>query len=128
MSNEVAKIDKLCKELFRQEACVFPERYRPLDAPTEQGVYIITDARGKVLHVGKTDRAKNGLRQRLNNHLQGQSSFTKAYFNGAGHKLRGKCKYKCIVVSDPRTRTLLEAYAVSHFCPAHLGTGGKSAL
>lgn len=128
MSREFIKIDKLYDELIAQEPCVFPERRRPINAPAKQGVYIITTARGKVLHVGKTARAKNGLRQRLNNHLQGQSSFTKAYFDQAGHNLRGNCKFKFLVVRDPRTRTLLEAYAVSRLCPVHLGTGEPSVL
>ena len=128
MSRELDKIRKLYDELIDQEECIFPERYQPLNAPIKQGVYIITDKSGKVLHVGKTDRAKNGLRQRLNNHLQGQSSFTKARFNRTGHKLRGNCKYRCMIVSDPRARTLIEAYDVSHLCPAHLGTGESGVL
>ena len=47
------------------------------------GVYIIYSPNGRVTHVGRTVRGKRGLRQRLNNHLHGASSFV-YLMHGAG--------------------------------------------
>ncbi len=123
MIKELTKIKALYKSLLSQSEQPFPDQGERLLASTDQGVYIISNGKGLVLHVGKTDRAKNGIKQRLNNHLHGQSSFTKKHLNGAGSKLRGKCNYKYLVVINPRLRTLLEAYTISNLCPKHLGLG-----
>jgi hypothetical protein len=44
-------------------------------------------------------------------------------FNGDGSRLRGRYKFRCIVVRSDRQRALLEAYAIGFLCPAHMGTG-----
>lgn len=93
---------------------------------TEQGVYIIYDPKGEVVHVGRSVRGRNGLYQRLRNHLRGNSSFTKQFLNGDGSKLRSGYKYKYKVIPNPRTRALLEALATGRLCPKHLGLGDKS--
>src|SRR5262249_12513613 len=84
--------------------------------------YVIYSSTGKVLHVGRTLRGLLGIRQRLTNHLQRQSSFTMQYLKGDSSKLRS-CKFRCLVVTNPRKRALLEAYATGYLCPAHLGLG-----
>lgn len=109
--------------MLRENAQLFPKSGERLTASTKQGVYIIANGKNTILHVGKTARAKGGIRQRLNNHLHGQSSFTIKYLTGNGSKLRGVCKYKYIEVPNPRLRALLEAYAISNLCPKHLGLG-----
>lgn len=116
-------MQRLFKTLLRQKGCCFPKAGERFEAPIEQGVYVIYDAKQVVVHVGKTSRAKGGLKQRLGNHMQGKSSFARKYLKGEGRKLRGKYTFKYILVSDPRLRTLFEAYVTSHLCPKHLGVG-----
>jgi len=86
-------------------------------------VYVIYNPKGTVLHVGRTPRAKKGLRQRLNNHLLGQSSFAHKYLKGRGNLLRKGYKFKYLVIKNPRERALVEAFSVGKLCPAHLGLG-----
>ena len=125
MNSELVKIRELYKKLLKQDERFFPKSGEKLSASKLQGVYVISNNRGTILHVGKTARAKGGLRQRLNNHLHGQSSFTIKYLGGEGFKLRGKCKFKHLEVANPRLRALLEAYAISNLCPKHLGLGAE---
>lgn len=125
MSQEHKSVKKLFNELLKQPKTSFPQPRKILDAPTEQGVYIIRKNHS-VLHVGRTYRGKNGIRHRLKNHLQASSSFTKIYLNGNGAKLREKgYTYQQLVVKDPRKRALLEAYAIGMLCPKHIGIGEK---
>jgi hypothetical protein len=93
------------------------------DAPTDLGVYLIYDRKGQIVHVGQTPRGKAGIRQRLFNHLYGQSSFTEHYLKGDGARLRKGYAFRCLVVRDARLRALLEAHAIGQLCPAHIGTG-----
>lgn len=123
MNKELVKIKELYKKLLHQKQQLFPNPGEKLSASVKQGVYVISNSKGAVLHVGKTARAKGGIKQRLKNHLHGQSSFTKKYLNGNGTKLRGACKYMYIEVANPRIRALLEAYSISNLCPKHLGLG-----
>lgn len=123
MSEELKRIERLFGELDRQPAHAFPEKRRRLNAPSSRGVYIILNSSSRVVHVGMTPRARGGIAQRLKNHLYGQSSFTAEYLKGDGSSLRGRYSYKYVTVDSPRMRTLLEAYAVAHLCPEHLGLG-----
>lgn len=122
MQRELNKIKKLYRDLINARPQKFPKE-GPLKVSRKHGVYVIFSPRGTVLHVGRTQRGKNGLDQRLNNHLHGASSFTMRYLDGKGSRLRGTHMFACIEVSRPRTRALLEAYAVGHLCPKHLGVG-----
>ena len=122
---EVFKIKKLFKSLMEAPVHEFPSS-GPVRVTNENGVYIIIGLKDEVLHVGKTSRAKNGLDQRLQNHIEGNSSFTIIHLSGKGKKLRNGFKFKFIVVSDDRQRALLEAMGVALLCPVHLGTGGAS--
>jgi hypothetical protein len=124
-SKEATKISRLFKELYRQPFHCFPERPGKLVAPDTQGVYIIINSKNIVVHVGRTLRGKNGLLQRLKNHLHGSSSFTSAYFNGEGNKLRDGYKYSFLPVPKARERALLECYAIANLCPIHLGLGDE---
>jgi len=127
MSREIQEIKKLFAELRKQGKQPFPKKGEILKAPREHGVYIIRrNVRGKetVLHVGRTLRGKNGIYQRLKNHLGGASSFTKKSLNGKGSTLRKNGHtYQYLAIKSPRKRALLEAYAVGTLCPKHLGTG-----
>ena len=123
MKHETETVSTLFAELMESPLQRFPRFGQELIAPDLQGVYVIYGPRGKVLHVGRTSRAKNGIAQRFRNHMGASSSFTKKYLKGDGSKLRGKYRFRCLVVKNPRRRALLEAYAAGHMCPAHLGIG-----
>jgi hypothetical protein len=125
MTREQGDIRKLFDALTNARLQSFPSPRGHLDAPIAPGVYVIYGPRGNVLHVGRTPRGFLGIRQRLTNHLHGQSSFTVKYLNGDGAKLRN-CKFRCLVVRNPRRRALLEAYATGFLCPAHLGLSDKA--
>ncbi|MBI4559671.1 MAG: GIY-YIG nuclease family protein [Candidatus Hydrogenedentes bacterium] len=122
MQRELHKIKRLYRRLVNAQ----PQRF-PLEGPPKvsrkHGVYIIFSPRSTVLHVGRTVRGQKGLDQRLNNHLHGASSFTLQYLDGKGSQLRGTHWFAYVEVSRPRSRALLEAYAVGHLCPKHLGVG-----
>ncbi len=121
MATAFEEIKKRYKQLNNGRGYSFKElEIAPID---RQGVYVILDVKGTVLHVGKTSRAKKGLRQRLSNHLRGQSSFAKKFLKQNGKELREGYVFKYVVVDDPKLRTLLEAYAIGCLCPEHLGTG-----
>ena len=125
MNKEYQKIEKLFRELCEQRLYDFPGKgyTESIGVPNKQGVYIIFGSDNSVLHVGRTQRGKNGLRQRLNNHLLGQSSFVDKYLKGRGSALRKGYKFKYLVVEDPRERALVEAFTIGKLCPVHLGLG-----
>jgi hypothetical protein len=130
MAREHDTISRLFRALMKAPRCKFPEVGEKLEASRKKGVYIIFHPRGRVLHVGSTPRAQNGIAQRLRNHMQGQSSFTQRHFKSAskkkGSQLRGRYSYSCVPVSNPRQRALLEAYSIGVLCPKHIGHGSKS--
>ena len=123
MTQEPKKIQKLLQKLINSESHPFPRKGQPIEAPTDHGVYIIYNAKDQVAHVGRSVRGKNGLHQRLKNHLQGASSFANKYLHGDGSKLRDGYKFKYLVIPDPRKRALVEALATGTLCPLHLGLG-----
>ena len=123
MTKEQQKIKSLYKKLLASPWHSFPLPGKPLDSTAEHGVYIIYNARGGVVHVGRTLRARNGLNQRLRNHLNAASSFTNIYLHGDGSELRSGYQYKYLVLADPRKRALVEALAIGVLCPKHIGLG-----
>ncbi len=123
MNKECKEIKKLFDELCSQPKRAFPKSLQPLNAPSRSGVYIIRKEE-TVLHVGRTLRGKNGIHQRLKNHLYGSSSFTNKYLQGKGATLRGDgYTYQYLVLEEPKKRALLEAYAFGMLCPEHIGLG-----
>jgi len=122
---EAEKILKLHNQLLEQIQYLFPENGK-VNVSTNQGVYIVYNKKGKVLHVGKTNTAKNGLNQRLLNHLTNHSSFSKGYLKSKGINLRKGGTFRFIEVENSRIRTLLEALTIGMLCPLHLGTGVKT--
>ncbi len=126
-SREKNAVVRLFNKLTKAPLEFFPEPHQRLIAPDQRGVYIIYSPRGKVLHVGRTPRARGGIAQRLRNHLYTTSSFSKRFLKGKGHLLRGKYKFRCLIVDSSRKRALLEAYAIGRLCPAHLGLGNHKA-
>ncbi len=123
MSNEQKTVKDFFTKLTDSELQAFPRLREELNAPDHHGVYVIYSPKEKVLHVGRTIRAKGGIAQRLRGHMSASSSFTNKYLKGKGSKLRGKYKFRCVVVKNKRHRALIEAYATGHLCPAHIGLG-----
>ena len=125
MTDEPRRTEHLFETLMQQPRQAFPQKRGRLEAPTSRGVYVIRKrSTNRVVHVGRTLRARRGIAQRLKNHLQGNSSFSQEFLGGDGSTLRnGDFTYQCLAVEDPRERTLLEAYAIAHLCPEHLGLG-----
>ncbi len=123
MTGEVGRVQALVRQLVRAPRVQFPPVGRGLDCPPQQGVYLIRDAHGRVLHVGRTTRARKGLVDRLRGHLGGRSSFVVHYLDNNPEKLRAGFTYAWIVVPNHRLRALVEALATGQFCPAHIGTG-----
>ena len=111
----------LFRQLCRQTAVPFPQPRQRLEAPCARGVYLIRDPGGRVVHVGRTPRAKNGLRQRLKDHLAGRSSFVHDHLAQDGSRLRSGYMFQYLEVEDARKRALLEAFATAWLCPDHLG-------
>ena len=117
---------QLFRQLCRQPVIPFPAPRGRLDAPYALGVYLIRDPSKHVVHVGRTPRAKNGLHQRLGDHLAGRSSFVYDHLGGDGSRLRAGYSFQCLAVEDGRKRALLEAFATAWLCPDHLGLGGAA--
>jgi len=123
MNRECQEVKRLFDELCTHPKRSFPKSRQPLDAPSKPGVYIIRKEE-TVLHVGRTLRGRDGIHQRLKNHLHGSSSFTNEYLQGKGTTLREDgYTYQYLVLEDPRKRALLEAYTVGMLCPEHVGLG-----
>ncbi len=129
----IRREEKIIKNLFGKlmgaKRKSFPKSGNAVDAPRRQGVYVIYSPAGRALHVGCTPRAKHGVRQRLQDHLNNRSSFTTKYLKGRGDRLRRNgYLFCCWIVTNPRRRALLEAYAIGRLCPAHIGHGAGALL
>lgn len=123
--NKHKQIKKLFNELVDSELNDFPQKGHGVRVTKEHGVYIIYCPDNNILHVGKTDRGIEGLSQRLNDHRNGKSSFSKQYLEEKGKELASGYKFKYLVVKQPRKRTFLEAYSIGVLWPKHIGTGEK---
>ena len=121
--SECKEVMQLHKELINAKSYSFTPKGTKVNVSEEQGVYIIYSANNIVLHVGTTKRGKGGLNQRLNNHRNGSSSFSKKYLKPNNIKLSGGCKFRYIEVEDGRKRAFLEALTIGLLCPKHIGTG-----
>lgn len=120
---EREEIGKLYKSLLKRPKQAFSQPRQTSEVPVKHGVYVIYQVT-EVLHVGRTIRAENGLRQRLKNHLKGKSSFAKAYLQKKNLNLRDKsCAFQFLEEPDPRKRALLEALTIGKLCPLHIGVG-----
>ena len=98
MATEFNKSMKLLEKLIEMDWSVFPEDGETLSASSNRGVYLIANLDQKVLHVGSTPRGKNGIHQRLKNHLHGKSSFARQYLIPQGLNLRAGYLYCYIEV------------------------------
>src|SRR5208282_2642640 len=122
---EPREVEEILNKLTDARLYRFPARGERLEAPDKRGVYIIysPESESKVLHVGSTPRAQNGLFGRLSDHLNGRSSFTYMQFGGDGSHLRSGYRYRYLVVNDARKRALVEALGIGRLCPKHIGSG-----
>jgi hypothetical protein len=120
---EAAIVSKKFKQLKSAKRFEFPKPRGKLEAPNKRGVYVIYGRTGKVLHVGATPRGKNGIANRLRNHLQTQSSFAWNFpqLKRQGSRLREGYKFSFLAVQNPHIRAFLESYAIGRLCPRHIG-------
>jgi len=131
MNREQRRVRAKFAELEHAPIHDFPQSGARIAATDKRGVYVIYSPRGKVLHVGTTPRGRRSIAQRLSDHFQGQSSFTRNSHwlkKHAGPKLKKRCRYvrkhckfRCLAVKDERLRALLETYAIGNLCPDHIG-------
>ena len=120
--NSCAKLEKLFEKLNCSKLLSFPNKGR-VNVTDSKGVYIVYNTEKEVLHVGSTPRGKNGLNQRLYNHLTGSSSFSRKFLKPNNISLRDGYTFRFIEVDDARTRGLLESLTIGKLCPKHFGTG-----
>lgn len=125
---ECEQVKKLHDDLIKSATFPFPQKKARINASNKHGVYVIYSPENDILHIGTTKRGKNGLNQRLKNHMSGQSSFTKKYCKPKGIDLRNGYRFKYIEVEDGRKRAFLEALTIGLLCPAHIGTGEKKKI
>ncbi len=123
--NEPEEIMKLYKALLASSFILFPKQGSVVIS-IKHGVYIIYNSNNEVCHVGTTISGKEGLNQRLNNHLKNQSSFSRQFLHKNGKILRAGYKFKYIEEESGRKRALLEALSIGLLCPLHIGTGEKA--
>lgn len=122
---EAKVIANSLKELLAKESCQFPENGKLMNVSKTQGVYIIRKNR-TVLHVGRTYGGREGLHQRLKNHLNGASSFVIKYLKRNKEKLRKKgYTYQLLRVRGDKKRAYLENLATGILHPEYIGTGRK---
>jgi hypothetical protein len=119
---EHSGIEGLFSQLQAQPVHSFPAQGVIVE-PETHGVYVVRNAAQAVLHVGRTNRGKRDLAQRLTDHLCGTSSFAKGFLVPRAITLRDGCTYQYLEVDDHRTRALLEHLAIGMLCPEHLGLG-----
>ena len=107
MTTEQKKLPRMFGQLMDAPRRKFPRAHERLDAPTDRGVYVIYDPRGRPVHVGGTPRARNGMAQRLRDHLAGRSSFVIKHLKEKPSRLRRGYEFQCLAVCDSRLRALL---------------------
>jgi hypothetical protein len=125
MESNSQRILRLYEELLQQKEHPFPQPGEPLEASKKQGVYVIRQGR-KVVHAGRTMGGKEGLKQRLSDHLKGKSSFAMHFLGGDGSRLRTGYTFQYLEVSDAKNRAWLEALVAGTLCPAHIGIGREA--
>jgi len=118
-------IYKLHCNLLREPTHTFPAERIKLDITLKQGVYIIYNSKHKVVHVGKTNSAKGGLNQRMNDHLGKNSSFTKNYLKPNKVDVRKGYYFRYLEIENSKERTFVEAMTAGFLCPDYIGTGEK---
>ena len=123
--NEAREVCRLFSSLVKSNLHRFSKLRCQLNAPRSHGVYVIYNPKKTVLHVGRSIRGKQGLLQRIKEHLNNQSSFSTVYLRSMGRTLRKGYMYRYLPLASPRKRALLESLAIGLLCPKHLGLGLK---
>jgi predicted GIY-YIG superfamily endonuclease len=123
-TNEPKVVLEFYNKLCKSELYEFPEKGK-VNLTNKHGVYIIYSSNNEILHVGMTPYGKDGLNQRLYNHISKSGVFYREYLKPRNMSLRGTCKFRYIEIEDARIRALLEALTAGKLCPAHFGTGLK---
>lgn len=87
---------------------------------TNLGVYIIYNNKKEVLYIGRTPKAKGGLKQRIKNHLNGASSFSINFAQKNNLDLKKIGKFRYIPIEDYSERAYTEALATGKLCPQYI--------
>lgn len=129
MSKVNLQIENYFERLLNRKPHNFPKKGESLkNITSKHGVYIIYSSNyKKILHIGRTYRGKNGLEQRITNHLHKSSSFMKYMIEKkkfTPDKLR-KCKFRYIIIGNDKKRAYLESLATGKLCPLYIGTHAK---
>jgi hypothetical protein len=119
---ESVHIMQLYKNLMAAQIHLFPIKGK-VNVSVKHGVYVIYSPTSEVLHVGMTPYGKEGLNQRLYNHISKTGIFYREYLKPRNISLRGTHKFQYIEIENSRIRALLEALSAGLLCPAHFGTG-----
>lgn len=117
-------IKALFEKLISSNYHIFPLKGK-VNVTDNHGIYIIYNPKNEVLHVGNTPSGKEGLNQRLYNHISCTGVFYEKYLKPNKINMRSTHKFKHLEVDDIRQRALLEAYSAGKLCPLHFGTGAK---
>ena len=125
--HERNRIQQLLEALNQASISLFPRGRESIRVPKKLGVYVIRDPAEAVVYVGRTTRAKNGLHQRLRNHMAGKSALVRVHLKGDTNRLRDGFSYQFLEVENDRERALLEHIATAWHCPEVLGLSGPSA-
>ena len=96
--NEQKEIKSLYEILLASKRFPFTNKGKRVNVSNEQGVYIIYNPVGVVLHVGRTAGALASLNQRLNNHRTRTSSFRKSYLKPNKINLNSDYKFQYLEV------------------------------
>lgn len=123
--HERNRIQQLLEALNQAPIRPFPRGSESILVPKKLGVYVIRNPDEAVVYVGRTTRAKNGLHQRLRNHMAGKSALVKNHLKGNTSMLREGFSYQFLEVEDDRERALLEHIATAWHCPIVLGLSGS---
>lgn len=126
--HERNRVWQLLDALEQAPITPFPRGSESIAVPKKLGVYVIRDPAKSVVYVGRTTRAKNGLHQRLRNHMAGKSALVRIHLNGDASRLRQGFSYQFVEVENDRERALLEHLATAWHCPAVLGLSGSAAM
>jgi hypothetical protein len=119
VTREREQVAKLYSQLIASPLVKFPAK--GLDAPMQEGVYVIYGPNGRVLHVGSTPSGFQGIWQRLRNHLHKASSFTLVHLKGNGAQLRNGYGFRCMDGDKSPAPSAFGALRHRPFVPRTLG-------
>jgi hypothetical protein len=123
MKGEPKAVKAKLAQLLRSPMVPFPPAGERLDVPDLHGVYIIYDPKGQGSPCRPDGSRETRALPEAQQPPQGASSFVVTALDGKGSVLRDGYKYRRISIENSRLRAFLEAFAIGHLCPDHIGDG-----